>query len=231
MRTWIAAAALAALGACSQPAEKAAEPPAPVTVQAPSGEYTLDPHHSTLIVRAPHFGLANYQLRLNGLSGTLTFNAEDPAQSSVTITADTTTLDTAYQGDRDFDAELQNSQWLDSDTHPTATFRSTSVEQTGPNTARVSGDLTIRGVTHPATFDVTYNGSWRQHPVGLPISGIGFSARGTFDRTAYGMSVMAPSASEPQNGVGSAVELVFEAEFNRPLDQAPVPAPEGEPTN
>jgi polyisoprenoid-binding protein YceI len=231
MKMWIALATAAALAACAQPADKEDEAPAPVTVQAPSGEYALDPHHSTLIVRAPHFGLASYQLRLNGLSGALNFNAENPAQSSVTIAVDATSLDTPYQGETDFDAQLQNSEWLDSATHPTATFRSTSVEQTGPNTARVTGDLTIRGQTHPATFDVTYNGSWRQHPVGIPISGIGFSARGTFDRSAYGMASSVPPAGEPQNGIGAQVELVFEAEFNRPLDQAPVPPPEGEPTN
>ncbi len=231
MKMWIALAVAAALAACAQPAEKEDGTPAPVSVQAPSGEYTLDPHHSTLIVRAPHFGLANYQLRLNGLSGALNFNAENPAQSSVTVTVDATTLDTPFVGETDFDAQLQNSEWLDSATYPTATFRSTRVEQTGPNAARVSGDLTIRGQTHPATFDVTYNGSWRQHPAGMPFSGIGFSARGTFDRTAYGMTSGTPPAAEPQNGIGAQVELVLEAEFNRPLDQAPVPPPEGEPTN
>jgi polyisoprenoid-binding protein YceI len=231
MKKWIALAAVAALTACSQLAQKEEEAPAPVTVQAPSGEYALDPNHSTLVVRVPHFGLAAYQLRFNALSGTLNFNAENPAQSSVTITVDTTSLDTPYSGETDFDAQLQNSEFLDSATHPTATFHSTSVEQTGPNTARVTGNLIVRGQTHAATFDVTYNGSWRQHPVGIPISGVGFTARGAIDRTAYGMISGAPPAAEPQNGIGAQVELVLEAEFNRPLDQAPVPPPEGEPTN
>jgi polyisoprenoid-binding protein YceI len=232
MKVWIALAAAAALAACSQqPADKEDDSLAPVTVQAPSGEYALDPNHSTLIVRVPHFGLAAYQLRFNGLSGTLNFNADDPEESAVTISVDTTTLDTPYSGETDFDAILQNSEYLDSATHPTATFTSTSIEQTGPNTARVTGNLTIRGQTHPATFDVTYNGSWRQHPVGIPISGIGFSGRGTLDRAAYGITAGAPPAGEPQNGVGTAIELVLEAEFNRPLDQAPVPPAEGEPTN
>jgi polyisoprenoid-binding protein YceI len=231
MKTWIALAAIAALAACSEPQQKADEPPAPVTVNVPSGEYALDQHHSTMLVRVPHFGLAHYQFRFNALSGALNFNAEHPAQSSVTVTVDTTTLDTPYSGQTDFDAELQNSQWLDAATHPTAVFRSTAIEQTGPNTARVTGDLTIKGVTHPATFDVIYNGSWRQHPAGVPISGIGFSARGTIDRVAYGMGFGAPPAAEPQNGVGTQIEILLEAEFNRPVENAPVPAPEGEPTN
>lgn len=233
MKSWTtlgAALAMAALAACSQPAEEQEAPPQPVTVQAPSGEYALDANHSTVTVRARHFGLAYYTLRFNRVSGTLNFNAETPAQSSVTISIDTTSLDTPYSGDRDFDAELQNSEWLDSAAHPTATFRSTSVEQTGPDTARVTGDLTLRGVTHPAAFDVTYNSSWRQHPVGAPLSGIGFSARGVIRRSQYGLNVLQPTTG-PDSGVSDEVELILEAEFNRPLDQAPVPPSGGEPTN
>ncbi len=232
MKPWIALAAAAGLLACSPQPGDPAETPAPdVAVNVPSGEYALDPHHTTLVVRAPHFGLATYQLRLNRISGALRFNAENPAQSSVSIDVDTTSLDTPYAGDRDFDAELQNSEWLDSAAHPTATFRSTAVEQTGPNTARVTGELTIRGVTHPATFDVTYNGSWRQHPLGAPLSGIGFSARGTIRRSAYGLMVLQPQQGEPNTGVADEVELVVEAEFTRPLDRAPVPPADGEPTD
>lgn len=231
MKTWIALAAVAALAACSQQAEKADAPAPPVTVSAPSGEYALDTNHTTLVVRAPHFGLASYQLRFNGLRGTLNFNAENPAQSTVQVTVDTTTLDTPYAGARDFDAELQNSEWLDSTAHPTAAFSSTSVEQTGPNAARVTGDLTIRGVTRPATFEVTYNGSWRQHPAGPPFSGIGFSARGTIRRSEFGLTVLQPAAGEPSSGVADEIELVIEAEFNRTLDQAPVPPADTEPVD
>jgi len=229
MKRWIALAAAAAFAACTQPAEKAEAPP-PVSVPAPSGEYRLDPNHSTLVVRAPHFGLSSYQLRFNTLSGALNFDAENPARSSVAITVDTTSLDTPYTGQTDFDAQLQNSEWLDSATHPTATFRSTSVQQTGPRTAFVAGDLTIRGITRPARFDVTYNGSWRQHPAGPPISGIGFSARGTIRRSEYGLTVLQPTTG-PNSGVADEIELVLEAEFNRPIADAPVPPPDREPVN
>lgn len=231
MKTWIALAAAAALAACSPPAVTETEEPAQaVTINAPSGEYALDPNHTTVTVRATHFGLSHYTLRFNRVSGTLNFNAESPAQSTIEVTVDTTSLDTPFSGDRDFDAELQNSEWLDSAGHPTATFRSTGVEQTGPNTGRVTGDLTIRGVTHPATFDITYNSSWRQHPMGPPLSGVGFSARGIIRRSEYGLMVLQPTAG-PDTGVSDEVELVIEAEFTRPIEEAPVPPAEGEPVN
>lgn len=229
-----AAASVLTLAACSQPAETPAPAPAaPVVVEAPSGEYTVDASHTTITARVLHFGLSFYQLRFNGVSGTLNFDAETPASSTVSITVDTRTLDTPYSGARDFDEELQNSEWLDSTGFPIATFTSTAVETTSPNTARVTGDLTIRGVTHPATFDVTYNSSWAQHPMGLPTAGIGFSARGTISRAAYGLNVLQPQAGAPNSGVADNVELVIEAEFNRPIAASDVPAPAAprEPVN
>lgn len=225
MKSWITASFAAALtlAACSQPAPAPTPPVQQASIEAPSGEYALDVHHTTVTARVLHFGLAQYQLRFNRVSGALNFDAEAPAQSTIEVTVDTTSLDTPYLGDRDFDAELQNSEWLDAAGHPTATFRSTSVETTGPNTGRVTGDLTIRGVTHPATFDVTYNSSWAQHPMGFPFAGIGFSARGVIKRSDYGLTVLQPRAGAPNTGVADEVELIIEAEFNRPNEQANVP--------
>jgi polyisoprenoid-binding protein YceI len=213
-----AAAAALALAACSQPAEAPEAPIAPIAINAPTGEYALDPHHSTITVRARHFGLAHYVLRLNGVSGTLNFNAEDPALSTIEATVNTTTLDTPYLGERDFDAELQNSEWLDSSGFPVALFRSTSAERTGPNSGRVTGDLTIRGQTHPATFDVTYYGSHAQHPMGFPTAMIGFQAKTTISRAQYGLNVLQPMAAGGNDGVADQVEIVIEAEFTRPVD-------------
>jgi polyisoprenoid-binding protein YceI len=211
------------LAACNPPAETPATTEAPpVAVNAPSGEYTLDPNHTTITVRARHFGLAHYVLRFNKISGTFNFNAETPAQSTIQASVDVTSLDTPYTGNRDFDSELQNSSWLDSASFATATFTSTGVERTGPNTARVTGDLTVRGQTHPVTFDVTYEGSHSPHPLGLQISSVGFSARTTIQRSQFGINELQPRAGN--DGVSDDVELLIEAEFTRPIENVPVPA-------
>jgi len=224
MKAWMLAAAALALAACSRPAETEA-PPAPAAVNVPTGTYQLDPAHTTVTVRVKHFGLSNYALRLNTVAGTLNFNAEDPTQSSVEATVDAASLDTPYGGERDFDAELQNSEWLDSGAHPTATFRSTSVESTGPATARVTGDITIKGVTRPITLDVTYNASHAQHPMGFPVQLIGFTGRSTINRLDFGLgaNTLVPSTPEANDGVATDVELVIEAEFTRPADATPAP--------
>jgi len=234
MKFWTATAAAIALAACSQPAPTApAEQPAQIAVSAPSGAYQLDPNHTTITATVKHFGLSDYQLRLNGVTGTFNFNADDPSQSTIEAIVATNTLDTPYTGATDFDAELQNSEWLDAAQFPTATFRSTAVERTGPNTARVTGDLTIRNITHPITLDVTYNASHASHPMGFPGALIGFSATGAFQRSQYGLNVLQPSSPGGTDGVSDTVELVIEAEFTQPAPQTTTPAPAqtAEPVN
>ena len=220
IRHTIAIAALALAAACSPPATQGpAAPPTPVAVDAPSGEYALDATHSSIVVRANHFGLSNYPLRLADISGTLNFNAENPTQSSVSVTVGADSVRTEYQGARSFDDELENSEWLDAATHPSITFTSTSVELTGANTGRMTGDLTMRGVTHPATFDVTFNNGYRQHPMGFPFALLGFSARGVIKRSDYGMTVLLPSTPGGA-GVSDEVQIEIEAEFTQPAAPA-----------
>jgi|CXWL01.1.fsa_nt_gi polyisoprenoid-binding protein YceI len=215
----LAAAALA-LAACAPPAAEAPPSlPEAVTVDAPSGAYTLDKNHSSVVIRANHFGLSHYTIRLTGLDATLNFNAEEPTQSTVTATIAADSVRTEYPGARSFDDELENSEWLDAATHPSITFTSTAIELTGPNTGRMTGDLSIRGVTHPARFDVTFNAGYRQHPMGAPGAFLGFSAVGSIKRSEYGMRVLLPTPGS-NAGVSDDVEIVIEAEFV----QGPSPA-------
>lgn len=238
MKPWTVAAACAllALGACNQaPQTKAPQgPPEAVAIDAPAGSYTLDKNHTTVTVRVMHFGLAHYTLRFNAVDGALNFDPANPTHSSVTASVATNSLDTTYQGDRDFDAELQNSEWLDSAGFPMATFRSTGLELTGSRTGRMTGDLTIRGQTHPVTFEVTFNKAYRQHPMGAPFAELGFSARGVVRRSDYGLMVLQPPAGSDA-GVADDVEIVIEAEFQQPVRPAgngtPAPAPDQQPSN
>jgi polyisoprenoid-binding protein YceI len=220
MRLAFIAAALALTACNQQPPAKAPDGPiAPVAIDAPSGEYALDSTHSSSIVRAAHFGLSHYTLRLTGLSGRLNFDAEDPTKSSVTASVASNSVKTEYVGERDFDGELENSQWLDASAHPALTFTSTAVELTSANTGRMTGDLSIRGVTHPVTFDVAFNQAYRQHPMGMPLALLGFSAHGTIKRSDYGMTVLLP-LSNGGAGVSDEVEIQIETEFTQPAAPA-----------
>jgi polyisoprenoid-binding protein YceI len=212
MRTFLVAAALT-LAACT-PAETPPAPLVAVAVDAPSGEYKLDKAHASLVARVVHLGLSHYTLRLTGLDATLSFNAEDPTQSSVSASIAANTVSTEFPGTVDFNAELENSEWLDAATYPLITFNSTGVELTGPNTGRMSGSLTMRGVTKPVVLDVTFNHAYQQHPFGLPGALLGFSAHGTIKRSEFGLTKFIPP-SEGAPGIADEVEIAIEAEFTR----------------
>jgi polyisoprenoid-binding protein YceI len=113
-----------------------------------------------------------------------------------------------------FVAEMLGPRWFDAAQFPTMTFRSTSVELTGANTARVIGDLTLHGVTKPVALDVTFNGGYAGHPMD-PNGRIGFSARGSLRRSEFGMGYGVPPPGSTM-GVGDEVEIVIETEFTGP---------------
>jgi polyisoprenoid-binding protein YceI len=91
---------------------------------------------------------------------------------------------------------------------PQIVFDSTKIETTGENTGKVTGNLTLMGVTEPMTLDVTYNGAAPSAALYQGRDAIGFSAKGHFDRSDYGSTRYGAI-------VGSDVEVVLEVEFTR----------------
>ena len=112
--------------------------------QAPSGAYRIDVAHSQLLFAIPHIGLTNYYGRFDRLSGTLNFDANQPEKSAVSVSHDMTSLDTPSG---ELNNELKGASVFDAANFPAATFKSTSVTRTGPDSGRIAGDLTIKGVT------------------------------------------------------------------------------------
>ena len=101
------------------------------------------------------------------------------------------------------DTHLKSADFFGVEEHPTATFTSTSVEKTGENTLAVTGDLTIKGITKPATFDVTVNAQG-EHPM-AKTPAVGLDATTVVKRTDYGMDMYVPY-------VGDEVTISFSAE-------------------
>ena len=185
----------------------------PFTV--PSGTYTLDPTHTSVVWKVSHLGMSNYTARFEGVSGSLDLNAEDPTASVVTVVGDPATISTGYPNadEKDFDAKLsQDAKWFNAGAHPEITFTSDTLEMTGANTGKMTGDLTLLGVTLPVTFDVTLNGQFPTHPFIPDTAALGFSARTVIDRTDFGFTELAP-------GIGAEVEVLVETEFTKPLSE------------
>lgn len=179
-------------------------PPSIAPVDAPSGDYTLDPAHVSVVWSLSHAGLSQYTARFNDVTGALSFDPDTPESSRVDIRIDPKSVST---GDTEFDATIANdSKYFGAETHPEIRFVSTDIQTAGENTGIITGDLTFRGVTLPLVLDTTYNGAGSSF--GNPGKTLGFSATGTLKRSNFGLSYLT------NLGIGDDVSLTIEAEFN-----------------
>src|SRR4030081_840864 len=111
--------------------------------------FKVDPVHSFVLFSVQHLGIANTYGRFNDISGTVVFDKDNPAKSSVEVSVPLDSLDT-HNSIRD--RSLKSPDFFNAKQFPTMTFKSTKVEGSG-DTLEVSGDITIRGVTKPLTAD------------------------------------------------------------------------------
>jgi len=177
--------------------------------KAPTGSYSMDPRHSLVVFAIPHLGITDYYGRFDRVTGSLSFNAGAPEKSSVNVTIDMTTIDTPS---KELIGELSGGSVFDAAKYPTATFKSTAVTRTGPNTGTITGDLTIKGVTKSVTLDTTFGGLTTD-----PFSGaddIGFHATATIKRTDFGLTGMVW-----ESVVSDDVKLTIEAMFQHSKDK------------
>jgi polyisoprenoid-binding protein YceI len=121
-----------------------------------TGTYTIDPSHSRVGFVARHAMVTKVRGGFNDFAGTFTIDAADPAASSAELTIEAASIDTR---NADRDAHLKSNDFFAMDQHPQLTFRSTAVEQVSDTDYRVTGDLTLRGVTKPVTIDLEYTGA------------------------------------------------------------------------
>jgi polyisoprenoid-binding protein YceI len=181
----------------------------------PAGSYKLDKYHSTLIFRADHLGFSYYSASFADFDATLEIDPADPAKASLSVDISTASLHLTAPPPDGFRDMLLGPDWLNAAAYPKITYRSTGIELTGADTARVTGDLTFRGQTRPVELDVRFNGGYPGLAVYDPQARIGFSATGTLKRSDFGMSYGLPP--EGTNlGVGDDIEFVIETEFSGP---------------
>jgi polyisoprenoid-binding protein YceI len=192
--------------------------PAPV-----AGEYILDLGHSRLLFKVSHLGFSTYIAPFTDFSGTLQFDPENPTAMQVDITVKVASLTTHYPDPAyDFDATLTGPDFLDAAQFPEAHFTSTAIALTGETTADVTGDLTVHGITKPVTLQVSYNGGWGSMPLDTAGARIGFSVKGSFLRSDFGVGFGVPAPGTTM-GVSDEVTLEIETEFTS--TSAAVPAP------
>jgi polyisoprenoid-binding protein YceI len=194
----IAALAIAAALALGGAGVALAQPPSADVAGATAGNYSVDPRHTAVIARVSHFGVSYEVFRFGDVSGALTWDPANPAGDSLTTTAHTASIATPVEG---FATELQGARFLNSAQFPDATFVSTAFHQTDATHGRVDGNLTLKGVTKPVTFDVTLVGAGVSHGATL----LGVTAHASINSADYSLPGF----------ISGPIELSIDAEFHK----------------
>ena len=147
-----------------------------------TGTYEIDPAHSRIGFVARHAMVTKVRGSFDDFSGSGHFDAQDPGRSWLEVTVSAASVDTRNP---DRDAHLRGPDFFDVERYPAITFRSTAVEQVDATRFRVTGDLTIKGVTRPVTIDLEYTGA-AVDPFGNQR--IGFEGGATVNRKDWGLT-------------------------------------------
>ena len=147
----------------------------------PPGTYALDVAHTQVGFAVRHMAVSKVRGRFTKFDGTIQV-AEDPTQSSVNVTIDANSVDTQ---DETRNNHLRTNDFFDVENHPTWTFVSTSIVPDGKGKWKLTGDLTIRGVTRPVTLESSLEGVVKD-PYGNLRTG--FSASAVIDREDFDVS-------------------------------------------
>jgi len=153
--------------------------------------YDIDGNHTQVNFTYNHFGFSDITDRFMQVTGEFNFDPADPTQSSIDISIP---IDGVSTGVPKLDEHLKSPDFFDAAKFPTATFKSTKVEKDGDNKLKVSGDLTIHGITKPVVLDVTVN-RIGEHPMSK-IASAGFDASATVLRSDFGMANYVPAVSD-----------------------------------
>ena len=189
----------------------AAAPLAAATLGVPSGKYANDPAHTSVTFRIMHLGLSNYTARLTKIVSTVDLNAADVAKSKLAVAIDPKSVKTDFPfADKvDFDAEIgSGDKFLDGKAFPEIKFVSTGIVLGSGKSAKISGLLTLRGVTKPVVLDAVLNGTMQPNAM-FKVPAFGVSATAHIKRSEWGMTY-------GTQFVGDDVELLIQAEY-RPV--------------
>ncbi len=144
--------------------------------------WKIDPAHSAIHFTVRHMMIANVRGEFEQFTGTIELDVEHPENTRVEVEIDAASINTR---EPQRDAHLRSADFLDVENHPHIIFKSTRVERTGETTARLHGDLTIRGITRPVVLDVEHTGIVTS-PWGHRSAG--FEARAKINRKDWGLT-------------------------------------------
>jgi polyisoprenoid-binding protein YceI len=163
-------------------------------------KYIYDPLHTQIRFSVDHLGFSHPQGKFDKFSGGFIFDQEKPELSSADITIDTGSIN---MGSAAWDTHMKSADFFDAAQFPAMNFKTTKVEKIGDTSGKITGDMTIHGITKPVTLDVTFN------KAGIfPMNKnyvAGFSLTEMLKRSDFGIAYGLP-------GVGDEVALNIQVE-------------------
>ncbi|EEW25920.1 YceI family protein [Rhodobacter ferrooxidans] len=153
--------------------------------------YVLDPSHSQIVFSYNHLGYSTTTAMFSGFEGTISFDAEAPAASSVSVAFPVKTMLTGWQARFD---HFMTPDFFGATDDEMVSFVSTGIEVTGEKTAKITGDFTLNGVTKPVVLDAVLNAAG-EHPMEKK-PWLGFSATTALLRSDFGLGAFAPYVSD-----------------------------------
>src|SRR5438477_11921838 len=148
--------------------------------------WQIDPNHTASQFSVKHLGISTVRGQFQKTTGTATFDPSDPTKTFIEATIDASTVDTRVQMR---DNDLRSPHFLEVEKYPTITFKSTRAESAGTGKLKVTGDLTIHGVTKQAVLDVDASSQAINDPMGKGLR-MGASATTSVDRRDFGITYM-----------------------------------------
>lgn len=146
------------------------------------GNWQLDPFHTQVEFAAKHLGMMTVRGHFAEVSTVADIDPDHPAASSVEVTMQTASIRTHNEAR---DNDLRSSNFLEVEKFPAITFKSTGIEAAGADRYTLTGDLTIKGITHSTTLQVINNGEFNDPMMGHRIA---YSATGQINRREFGLS-------------------------------------------
>lgn len=161
-----------------------------VTLAAPV-DYKIDPTHTATVFSWNHFGFSTPSANFTNIQGVIKVDNEKPANSSVEVTIPLSSVNTNVAA---LDKELQEEAWFNAAKYPNITFKSTKVETKDKKHFKITGNLTVKGVTKPVVLNAILN-KQGEHPM-AKVPAIGFNATTSFDRSAFGIGNYVPNVGD-----------------------------------
>ena len=144
--------------------------------------WNIDPAHSRVFFTAKHMMITTVTGEFEKFSGTIEYDEENPAATTVDVKLD---VDSLHTREPKRDGHLKSADFLDVENYPHILFKSNRVEQIDDSHGKLIGDLSIRGTTREVSLDVEFTGGGKS-PYGMSV--IGFNANGKLLRKEWDLT-------------------------------------------